>query len=123
MKAIGGLLPLISLLLIHVVVVAGGDGHAGLSLDGAIAHPAELKAYWEATLPNTPMPQAILDILAPLQDEISVDDRKLGKFFFYNKDQAKSRDDRKLGKFFFYNKDQTNAGDDRKLGKFFFYNK
>uniref|UniRef100_A0A0D9WNS7 BURP domain-containing protein n=1 Tax=Leersia perrieri TaxID=77586 RepID=A0A0D9WNS7_9ORYZ len=54
---------------IQIVVVAGGDDRAGLWLDGAIVNPAEVKAYWEATLPNTPMPQAILDILEQLQGE------------------------------------------------------
>lgn len=50
-------------------MVAGEDGRTtGSSLEGAIANPAEVKAYWEATLPNTPMSQAVLDMLGPLQD-------------------------------------------------------
>ena len=48
----------------------GADSLAKLS-DKAIANPAEVKAYWGATLPNTPMPQAILDMLA-LQEGICI---------------------------------------------------
>uniref|UniRef100_A0A0E0L9V1 BURP domain-containing protein n=1 Tax=Oryza punctata TaxID=4537 RepID=A0A0E0L9V1_ORYPU len=122
MKAMGGLLPLIPFLL--VIVVAGGNGRTGFSLEGAIVNPAEVKAYWEATLPNTPMPQAVLDILGQLQGQANNgDDRKMEKFYLYNKGNANNGDDQKMGRFYLYNEDQANEEDDQEMKNFYLYNK
>ncbi|KAL5207154.1 hypothetical protein ABZP36_031589 [Zizania latifolia] len=118
MKAIGGLLPLIIFLLIQVIVVAGGDGRASL-LDGAVANPAEVKAYWGVTLPNTPMPPAMIDILAPPQGDIS---KVNAEYKRATQDDEKAQGSetfpRKFGHKLLYKK-----GDDKKIGKIpFSYN-
>lgn len=121
---------LLQLLIIPFLLVAvdGADSLAKLS-DEAIANPAEVKAYWGATLPNTPMPQAILDMLALQEDgksekeqgpKVDGDGSKLGKFFFYN--QQVDGDDSKMGRFPLYNQGAQVDEDGSKLGKFFFYN-
>ncbi|KAG2578894.1 hypothetical protein PVAP13_6NG145100 [Panicum virgatum] len=146
-QAMGALLQLLIIPFL-LVAVDGADSLAKLS-DEAIANPAEVKAYWGATLPNTPMPQAILDMLALQEDgksekeqgpKVDGDGSKLGKFFFYNHNQQVDGDSKmgrfplynqgaqvdgdgsKLGKFFFYNHDQQVDGDDSKMGRFLLYN-
>ncbi|CAL4981618.1 unnamed protein product [Urochloa decumbens] len=125
----GGLLPLLIISFL-LVAVDGEDSLAKLPAE-AIANPAEVKAYWGATLPNTPMPQAILDTLAQ-QDvgksekkhgsKVDGDGSKMGKALIYNHDQQVDGDDSKMGKALIYNHDQQVDGDDSKMGKALIYN-
>ncbi|KAG8076215.1 hypothetical protein GUJ93_ZPchr0006g43831 [Zizania palustris] len=125
MKAIGGLLlPLIPFLLVTVVV--RGDGRTSLS-DGAVANPVKVKAYWETTLPNTPMPRAMLDILVPPQDEKTQGSRKFPGKFGHKQVPKKEGDDKEIRKFplYFYDKMPNKEGDDKEIRKFplYFYDK
>ncbi|CAL4988764.1 unnamed protein product [Urochloa decumbens] len=125
----GGLLPLLIISFL-LVAVDGEDSLAKLPAE-AIANPAEVKAYWGATLPNTPMPQAILDTLAQ-QDvgksekkhasKVDGDGSKMGKILVYNHNQQVDGDDSKMGKILVYNHDHQVDGDDSKMGKILVYN-
>ncbi|CAL4994213.1 unnamed protein product [Urochloa decumbens] len=125
----GGLLPLLIISFL-LAAVDGEDSLAKLPAE-AIANPAEVKAYWGATLPNTPMPQAILDTLAQ-QDvdksekkhasKVDGDGSKMGKILVYNHDQQVDANDSKMGKILIYNHDQQVDGDGSKMGKILVYN-